>query len=172
MDLAYTRQLLQDQGYLVLVKKLEEKEKQRLFCKHGLSHFLDVARIAWILTLEQTLQEGMNVEHLAQQKDKIYLTALLHDLGRLAEYDQKLSQGHAQEGVSMAWKFLKRIGYPEHKAREIIYAVGEHSGEEKTNHDLSNLIKRADNSSRNCFFCEAQGQCNWSVERRNQTVLY
>ena len=77
MDLAYTRQLLQDQGYLALVKKLEEKEKQRLFCKHGLSHFLDVARIAWILTLEQTLQEGMNVEHLAQQKDKIYLTALL-----------------------------------------------------------------------------------------------
>ena len=87
MELEYTQQLLEDQEYLALVKRLEQQERQRLFCRHGLSHFLDVARIAWIITLEQIEQEGMNVEHLVQYKDQIYLTALLHDLGRLAEYN-------------------------------------------------------------------------------------
>ena len=171
MNLEYTRQLLQDQEYLALVKRLEQKEKQRPFCRHGLSHFLDVARIAWILTLEQANQEEMDVEYLAQQKDKIYLTALLHDLGRLAEYNHTLSHGHAQEGVIMVWKFLKRIGYPENKAKEIVDAVREHSGEQKTNHDLSDVIQAADNYSRNCFFCDAQQQCYWSEERRNKTIL-
>ena len=172
MELEYTQQLLENQEYLALVKRLEQQEKQRLFCRHGLSHFLDVARIAWIITLEQIEQEGMNVEHLAQYKDQIYLTALLHDLGRLAEYNHIRSHDHAQEGVNIAWKFLKRIGYPEHKAREIVNAIKEHSGNKKSNYDLSNIIQMADNRSRNCFFCGAQEQCYWSEERRNKTILW
>lgn len=172
MELQYTRQLLQDQEYLAMVKRLEQQEKQRLFCRHGLSHFLDVARIAWIRILEQTAQESMDMEHLAQQKDQIYLTALLHDLGRLAEYNHTQSHGHAQEGAHIAEKFLKRIGYPEHKVQEIVNAVREHSKEVKTNQDLSDKIQIADNCSRNCFFCEAQEQCYWSEERRNKTILW
>ena len=33
--------------------QLKEAEKDRIFCKHGIEHLLDVARIAYIENLEQ-----------------------------------------------------------------------------------------------------------------------
>ena len=35
--------------------RIEQLEQQRIFCRHGLEHLLDVARIAWILTMEDQL---------------------------------------------------------------------------------------------------------------------
>ena len=35
---------------------LLEAEQDRQFCRHDMQHFLDVARIGWILCLERDLQ--------------------------------------------------------------------------------------------------------------------
>ena len=36
-------------------KRIEELEQDRVFCRHDVIHFLDVARLAWIENLEQQL---------------------------------------------------------------------------------------------------------------------
>ena len=61
-------------------EKIQELEKERIFCGHDLEHFLDVARIAYIETLERNL----NIS-----REKIYSAALLHDIGRHLEYTQE-----------------------------------------------------------------------------------
>ena len=35
--------------------RLEELERERIFCRHQMTHLLDVARIAYILNMEQDL---------------------------------------------------------------------------------------------------------------------
>ena len=56
-------------------KLLQDAEKDREFCRHTMEHFVDVARLMYIYTLE----EKTNVS-----KELIYAAALLHDIGQLA----------------------------------------------------------------------------------------
>ena len=55
------------------MEKIEQAELDRFFCRHGLQHILDVARIFYILALEQKLNAD---------KELIYATAVIHDIGR------------------------------------------------------------------------------------------
>ena len=48
-----------------------------------MSHLMDVARIAYITCLEQ---------NLGIEKDVIYGAAILHDIGKYAQYDQRHEQ--------------------------------------------------------------------------------
>ena len=54
------------------VSKIRDLERERIFCCHDTSHFLDVARIAWIENLEK---------RLAISREMIYAAAMLHDIG-------------------------------------------------------------------------------------------
>ncbi|MCI9082680.1 MAG: HD domain-containing protein [Lachnospiraceae bacterium] len=162
----YVERLLQDIEYVTLVKKQEEAEADRRFCRHGLSHFLDVARIAWIMCFEEAAEEHRMLD--GWEKEQIYLTALLHDLGRLAERKEGIP--HHQAGADLAKYFLKKIDWPLDKQQEILNAIQGHRGEEKLNNEFTNLIKKADNKSRNCFFCDMQEACNWNCERKNKTI--
>lgn len=166
----YVKQLLQDREYLACVKRLEQLEADREFCRHGLSHFLDVARIGWILILEHAVKDGMEFQSFLEQKEQIYLTALLHDIGRLAQLED--GTPHESAGKEMAGRFLRKIDYPISKQPDILEAIQDHRGTRKTNGDLATIIKEADNRSRNCFFCEALEKCNWEEERRNLSVWY
>lgn len=157
----YVRKLIQETDYLERMKQLEELETERRFCRHGLEHVLDVARIAWILVLE---------EKLPYEKETIYLTALLHDMGRILEYQEGIP--HHEAGQKIAEGFLRQIGYPGEKGMLIVTAIGEHRKKDKLNDDFINVIKRADSLSRNCFFCEVQEACKWKEERKNKTILY
>lgn len=157
----YVRKLLQETDYLLQLKKLEQLEAERVFCRHGLSHVLDVARIAWI----QVLEKQMPVE-----KETVYLTALLHDMGRLREYQEGIP--HHEAGTAMARDYLEQIGYPEEKQDMVLTAIGEHRNKDRASEDFVRIIQRADNQSRNCFFCEAAEACKWSEERKNTTVEY
>ena len=49
--------------YLQMKDRLEELEKDRIFCIHNEEHSFDVARIAYIMNLEQ---------NLGQEKEMIY----------------------------------------------------------------------------------------------------
>ncbi|TGY97672.1 HD domain-containing protein [Petralouisia muris] len=178
----YVNRLLQETEYLQMIKELEQKEKERIFCGHGLSHALDVARIGWILALERG-REGTK-ESGEAFKEKIYLTALLHDLGRLQEMKHGIP--HHRAGAALAGELLEQIQYPRKERNDILEAVSGHRGEQqvipasdsecrieqKSNIDFINLIKEADNRSRNCFCCSVQEGCNWSEERRNQGIFW
>ena len=41
--------------YLEYYHRLERAEKERIFCRHQMSHLLDVARIAYIRNLEKLM---------------------------------------------------------------------------------------------------------------------
>lgn len=157
----YVRRLMQETDYLKQIEQLEELETERRFCHHGLEHVLDVARIAWIQVLE---------EKLSYEKEEVYLTALLHDIGRILEYREGIP--HHEAGQKMAEDILGQIGYPKEKSTIILTAIGEHRKKNKLNDDFINIIKKADSISRNCFFCKASGECKWKEERKNKTILY
>ena len=144
---------------------VEAAERDRVFCRHGLGHLLDVARIAWIANLE----EGHGLA-----RETVYAAALLHDIGRAEEYSCGVS--HDEAGVAIARQILgtlpadKRFSSDEETA--ICAAVAGHREKvlQAEAEPLVQLIAQADNLSRPCFSCAAQGACYWSGERKNLTL--
>ena len=57
--------------------KNKDAEKERIFCHHDMNHFLDVARLMYIFSMERGYAFG---------KEEIYATALLHDIGKWQQY--------------------------------------------------------------------------------------
>lgn len=157
----FVDRLLQETEYLKLLEEVERFEQDRIFCRHGLEHLLDTARIAWIRCLDQKLE---------MEKEQLYLAALLHDIGRIWEYEKGIP--HEEAGVTLAEKLLAEIQYPKEQTVVILDAIGAHRDGEQWEDTLGALLKWADKKSRNCFFCKAQGACKWSEERRNQTIRY
>ena len=76
---------------LYLDHRLERAEKERIFCRHQMSHLLDVARIAYIRNLEK----GYGF-----RKDVIYAAAVLHDIGKALQYEEKVPHEIAGERIA------------------------------------------------------------------------
>ena len=93
-------QILKNQVFSEQLKKLSRLEQGRIYCGHGIDHLLAVARIAYIKTLE---------EGLPFQKDIIYAAALLHDVGRAAQYETGIP--HDQAGALLAETILSECGF-------------------------------------------------------------
>ena len=197
--------LLRETEYLNYIEKLERLEADRVFCRHGLSHLLDTARIAWIRVLEaQASRCGLSGEPEGTQerpvsscgeealpeKEIVYLTALLHDLGRIQEYEEGVP--HQRAGASLARQLLCRIGYPQKKTELIAAAIEGHRGGMKRRapeadrenrgveapgqndapEPLRQLLYWADKRSRNCFCCGARAECKWEPEKRNRGIEF
>ena len=64
--------------YQSCLAKLRDWEEKREFCRHTPEHFLDVARLTWILALEAGI---------AADKEIVYAAGLLHDIGRFRQYE-------------------------------------------------------------------------------------
>ena len=153
--------ILQDGRFLAGLQRVEKLEVQRIFCCHRLEHLLDVARIAWILVLEQ---------QLALQKDVVYAAALLHDLGRYRQYEEEIP--HHQASAELAAVILPDAGFTAEEAAMMVDAIGQHGTEPQSQSILAQVLYQADKLSRNCFQCAAQAQCKWPVEKRNRTICY
>ena len=122
-------------------------EKNRIYCKHNLEHFLDVARIAYIINLE---------ENLGYDKEIIYAIALLHDIGRHKEYESGIN--HHIASVEMAQEILKQTGFSEDEISIICDVIQTHRN--KTNKTkLNEIIYTADKMSRKCYSCSAISTC-------------
>ncbi len=144
------------------MKQIETAEKNRIYCKHDLGHSLDVARIAYILNMEE--QGGLS-------KEIIYAMALLHDLGRSEEYHK--GTAHEEAGAALAEQILLECGFTEIETRQICQAIAAHKYSGRDDGDYgAELLYRADKLSRNCFDCMASKTCYWKEECRNSGILY
>lgn len=138
------------------------KETDRIFCRHNMSHVMDVARIAYILNLEEAC--GLN-------KDMIYGAALLHDIGRHVQYET--GEKHAFVSARLAPQILLDCGFGEEEVQAIVSAIYTHS-DKSIIHDktLNGLIAKADQLSRACYACRAESECNWGEERKNKELFW
>ncbi|MBQ4522533.1 MAG: HD domain-containing protein [Lachnospiraceae bacterium] len=149
--------------YLQMKDRLEELEKDRIFCIHNEEHSFDVARIAYIMNLEQ---------NLGQEKELIYAMAFLHDLGRVKEYEEGLD--HHVMSAKIAEEILRDCDFTMEECVKIKEAISLHRRKAcpDTENVLCRLLYTADKASRNCKFCKAKDACYWSQEEKNQKVTY
>lgn len=161
--------ILFDNEFREILKKIDEFEKDRIYCCHGINHLLDVARIACI----HALDEGFDID-----REIIYVAALLHDIGRVRQYE--FGEDHDKAGMVIAESILKRYGFTTEEIMLITNAIDGHRGgdnildisEDMQQSDiLKRLIKTADNESRLCFMCEAEDTCKWSDSRKNKQLI-
>lgn len=152
-------EILNNKKYKRLLEEIADLEKDRIFCKHSLAHFLDVARIAYIEVLEKQLNYN---------KEVIYAIALLHDIGRGLEYKEGIP--HHIASALIAKDILKDIDYTEEEKSQIIKCIEEHrTGSEDS---LSEIIYKSDKLSRNCFNCNSIKLCKWTNEKKNKGINF
>ncbi len=140
------------------VEEIERRERERRFCRHDITHFLDVARLAWI----EDLERGLTVP-----KGLVYAAALVHDLGRAGPE----CVPHEQAGLETAREILRDCCFSGAERDEILEAVSRHRDPKTARRDdLAGLLYRADKASRLCLFCAAERECNWSAEKKVLTL--
>ena len=144
------------------LEEINELEKERIYCRHSLTHLLDVARIAYIINLE---------EGGCFSKDVIYGAALLHDIGKVEQYRQGIS--HEKTGAKEAAMILRECGYGEEEIEIIKNAILDHRrGPGAQERKLSVFLYEADKKSRICLYCQAKEDCNWTDEKKNSRIYY
>ena len=143
--------------------RLEELEKDRIFCRHQMTHLLDVARIAYISNMEQ----GLGIE-----KEVIYAAALLHDIGKYVQYED--GTPHEQWGEKIASEILgslsEKDAFSDEENRMILTAIRGHRRLREGAEVLEKLLYTSDKASRMCFACPAEGECDWSTEKKNMEL--
>ena len=138
--------------------RLETLEQTRYFCRHGLPHLLDVARVMWIAALE---------EQLPLTREVVYATALLHDLGRVEQIEA--GTPHHQASAQLAARILPDAGFGEEEIALIQAAIASHRSDGGEN-NLGQLLYWADKKSRACWMCPAKDECNWPDEKKNWEI--
>ncbi|MBS6185255.1 MAG: HD domain-containing protein [Clostridium celatum] len=151
--------IMNNKLYKEALKKLSEYERDREFCNHTIEHFIDVSRIAYIMVLE----EGLKVS-----KDVIYAIGLLHDIGRVRQYEEGIH--HDIASVEMSREILKETSFIEEEINTILNGIANHRKE--SDNKLEEIIYKADKLSRQCFNCKAEKECYWSSEKKNFKITY
>lgn len=153
--------ILHHPKYVDYLNKNKQAEKNRIFCHHDLRHAIDVARVSYILALE---------ENLLLQKDVIYAAALLHDIGRWKEYQQGVD--HATASADLAWEILKESGYTKEEKKLIVHAIRNHRKDNKQNPPLDRILYKSDKISRPCSECLAINQCKRFLNGKKPKLDY
>ena len=155
-------EILKHEQFQATLSEINEAEKNRCFCNHDMEHLMDVARIAWI----QNLEEGIGLD-----KELVYATALLHDIGKAKQY--KDGTAHEIAGGEIALPILQDCGFSEEEIFRIRRAILSHRDPSvKDDKNLRGVIYRADKMSRACFMCKTSKECNWPDEKKNKQVIY
>ena len=151
--------ILNNKEYKQALEKLSEYEKNREFCNHTIEHFIDVSRIAYIMVLE----EKLNVS-----KEVIYAIGLLHDIGRVRQYEEGIH--HDIASVEMSKEILKETSFTDEEINIILNGIANHRKE--SDNKVEEIIYKADKLSRQCFNCKAEKECYWSSEKKNFKITY
>ena len=151
--------IMNNKLYREALEKLSEYERDREFCNHTIEHFIDVSRIAYIMVLE---------ENLSVSKEVIYAIGLLHDIGRVRQYEEGIH--HDIASVEMSREILKETSFTEDEVNIILNGIANHRKE--SDNKLEEIIYKADKLSRQCFNCKAEKECYWSSEKKNFKITY
>ena len=153
--------IIYNDEYRRLMETVRNKETDRIFCRHGLEHCLDVARIAYIMNIEQ----GYAID-----REIIYAAALLHDVGRADPDDT--GRKHHELSVEYAGRILEQCGFSTQENEQICDAIGSHNTDGAEREGLAYVLYIADKLSRNCFACKASAQCYWLESARYTGIKY
>lgn len=147
--------------YRSLFEGLQEAEQERVFCRHTMEHFLDVARLMYIKNLEE--QAGLD-------KELIYAAALLHDIGRLEQITKGIP--HDEGGARMAGIIMSDCGFGQEEIAAVRQAILGHRDQcsRESASVLTRYLYQADKESRNCFCCPAEPECNWPESKKNRWI--
>ncbi len=153
--------ILQHSMYREYLAKNEAAETERIFCKHDMVHFMDVARIGQIINLE---------EAVGLESELIYAAALVHDIGRHEQYAG--GTPHEKASAVLAPQILAESGFDNKETDVIIDAVLHHRDASiKEERSLRGVLYRADKLSRACYACKAEAQCDWKKDKKNLEIL-
>ena len=143
------------------MRMIRTLEKERIFCCHGMEHLLDVARIAYITSLE---------EEAGIKKDVIYAAGLLHDVGKYLQYMD--GTPHHISSAEIGAVILADSGYDDAEIKVICQAIRNHRDGQAAKEDVfSWILYRADKLSRACYACAASSECNWDEEKKTPGVI-
>ena len=151
--------IMNNSMYTESLEKLKKYEENREFCNHTIEHFIDVARIAYIMVLEEDLKVS---------KEVIYAIGLLHDIGRVKQYEEGIH--HDIASVDMSREIFKETSFTEEEVKIILNGIANHRKE--SDNKLEEIIYRADKLSRQCFSCKAENECYWSKDKKNFKITY
>ena len=163
-------EIINNKEYRKLLMEVEDLEENREYCRHGLEHLLDVARISYIMILE----DGADIS-----KDIIYAASLFHDIGRGKSYQS--GGNHDKVSADIAKKLLPDYGYNNDEVNQICDAIVSHSGrvnieefkkkrQDKIKLSIADYLKVSDQLSRNCFSCKVSDNCKWNEEEKNTNI--
>ncbi|EPR09298.1 HD domain-containing protein [Ruminiclostridium papyrosolvens] len=138
-----------------------QAEKDREFCRHDIQHSLDVARVAYIIALENKYD---------LDKEIIYITALLHDIAKWKQYSQKVD--HAAEGSVLASEILVDLNLNKGDTEMILDAIAKHRKKEGHSTSLSKVLYAGDKSCRQCVSCTMIEECNWFINGSTPVLNY
>lgn len=177
--------ILGDEEYLKYIHEIEELERDRIFCRHNMEHFLNVARIACLLDHEDSYDvskpedshdalkpagspdtsKPIGSHGTSSWAEIIYATALLHDIGRGQEYLTGVR--HEEESARLAPPIIRRAGFNDEEEGLIISAIANHRNKECPEGRLDSIIYRADKLSRPCYYCKASQLCHKTDDKKN-----
>ena len=170
------------------LEQLEELEKDRIYCHHGMEHLLTVARLSYIFAIERMCR---------LEKDLIYATAFLHDIGRCTQYEE--GTPHAEAGLVYAKQVLVECGFGPAETAMALEAISRHSGKKEPAdtgilqtvpelrdealllrdpiimelaEQLTDVLYDGDKLSRDCFNCKAEKQCAWDPDMKVMTISW
>lgn len=145
--------------------RLTELERERVFCRHDIRHLMDTARIMWAHNLE--LELGVD-------REVIYATALLHDIGKAAQYEG--AGEHEIVGAAIAAEILVNLPagcvFAPEEREMMLTAIRGHRRLREGAEPLERLLFQADKASRTCFACpeDVRARCSWSDAKKNLSI--
>lgn len=163
------QRILNNANFCAHLEKIAALETERRFCRHDLQHFVDTARISYILFLEAVSTEaGTAVQE--DMRPMIYAAGLLHDIGRWIEYEQ--GEDHALASARLAEEILSEVGFGLEEGQQICRAIQEHRGGSQVRSLLGQYLYRADKLARPCLSCDAKDACyKYEVMIKNRCLL-
>ncbi|MGE5398493.1 MAG: HD domain-containing protein [Chitinophagales bacterium] len=153
--------ILKDPSFIDYINRNTLSDQEHRYCKHDLAHMIDVARITYILILEQqSIGNYITTGSLSGKmaaRETIYAAGLLHDIGKWKEY--MTGEDHAAFGARLAREMLPRLFFNDNEIDVISQAIFEHRNISKDMSFLGEKLHRADNLSRVCSQCTESTNC-------------
>ena len=130
MKINKINRIKQNQKYKEYVQRIELHEKERFFCKHDMTHFLDVCRLTQILCMKKNNPLSTEL---------IYAAGLLHDIGRWQEYEKGVR--HEIASGILAMEILEECGFDGEETEEVVLAIKNHRNKQvRLQDDLSGYL--------------------------------